>query len=104
MRALTSVSTALPFPLPEAVARPIAASAVLFELFFLLSQTSHVLVKCAAATFFGSHRLEFRNFLKAGLDFLVSITQSDRGVQTLHVGSQVVDSPALLALGMPVLI
>ena len=62
-----------------------------------------MLVKCAAMSLLGSHCLEFRRLLEAQLDFLISVTQRDWGVQTLHKRAQVVNGSALLAFRVSVL-
>lgn len=104
MRSLTSVSASLSLTLPVTITRSIAAAAILFEIFFLLSQTPHMLVECAAVPLLGSHCLEFRRLLETQFDFFVSVTQRDWGVQTLHIRAQVINSSALLALRVPVLL
>lgn len=85
MSSLTSVSASLSLTLPITITRSIAAASILFEIFFLLSQAPHMLVECAAVSLFGSHCLEFRRLLEPQFDFLVSVTQCDWGVQTLHI-------------------
>lgn len=85
MSSLTSVSASLSLTLPITITRSIAAASILFEIFLLLSQAPHMLVKRAAVSLFGSHCLEFRRLLEPQFDFLVSVTQCDGGVQTLHI-------------------
>lgn len=63
-----------------------------------------MLIECAAVSLLGSHCLEFRRLLETQLDFLVSVTQCDWGVQTLHVRAQVIDGSALLAFGVSILL
>jgi hypothetical protein len=104
MRSLTSVSASLSLTLPITITRSIAAASILFEVFFFLTQAPHMLVECAAISLLGSHCLEFRRLLEPQLDFLVSVTQCDRGVQTLHVRAQVINGSALLAFRVSVLL
>lgn len=104
MRSLTSVSASLSLSFPVTITRSITATSILFEILFLLSQAPHVLVKCAAVSFLASHCLKFRRLLETGLDFLVSVTQCDGGIQTFHIRAQVINGSALLALRVSVLL
>lgn len=105
MRSLTSVPLALPFPISVAVTGSVATSLALLFLFGLilfLSQATHVLVECPATGFLGEHCLEFGAFLEAGFDLVIAVVQSDGGVQTFHMRSQIIDGPALLSLQMSI--
>lgn len=63
-----------------------------------------MLIKCAAVSLLSNHCLEFRCLLETQLDFFISVTQRDWGVQTLHIRAQVINGSALLAFRVSVLL
>lgn len=88
MRSLTSFSLTFPVLVSVSVARTVASSLsvpFLLKFVLLLPQTAHVLIKRSTASVLREHCLEFKTLLKTSLNLLVSVFQSDWGIQTFHV-------------------